>query len=91
MQGFVEKNQCHERRLVTGALLSRTLWATLRQEVLRAPRETTEHTLGRSARNDLRPEENPYVAGLVSVRCFPMFRETRWRRRAHVRTYALEG
>ena len=53
-------------------------------KVLRGLRETTQHTLGR---NDLRPGQSHYVAGLVSVRHFPVFREPRWRRKVHVKTY----
>ena len=80
------------------------------RKVLRAARETANHTHGRSApvsvlcrfarraqafrrgaarRNDLRPGESHYVAGLVSVRHFPVFREPRWRRKVHVMTYVL--
>ena len=79
-------------------------------KVLRAPRETTQRTLGRSApesvlcrfaqraghflrgtvrRHDLRPAESYYVAGLVSVRHCPVFREPRWRRKVHVVTDVL--
>ena len=40
-------------------------------------------------RHDLRPGESHYVAVLVSVRHFRVFREPRWRRRVHVMNYAL--
>ena len=44
---------------------------------------------GAARRNDLRPGESHYMAGLVSVRHFPVFREPRWRRKVHVMTYVL--